>query len=270
MLQQRPQHKVVADLGRDVQRRALVGPRAAVQHAWLAAEGALDRRQVAAADVHEEGCRYGAHRGAPPRQAGGAVLRQSRVHSGRIAQRNNGACDRGRGGRRRHINMLVFVWNAASPRGPRPRTMLSGAQLLQARPNLVPLAVCSGCLGRWPLLIGSLIHSQHAVAPGPGTMGKKSHPLAARIKRVMQADEDVGKIAQATPFLMGGSRNNGCDLGGHQHGSSSPWSMANWHQLWLSFRHTERALELFLQQLCERAAAVAQDRGAKTVTPSHV
>lgn len=32
---------------------------------------------------------------------------------------------------------------------------------------------------------------------------KKPHPLAARIKRVMQADEEVGKIAQATPFLMG-------------------------------------------------------------------
>ena len=34
---------------------------------------------------------------------------------------------------------------------------------------------------------------------------KKSNPLAARIKKVMQADEDVGKIAQATPVLIGGS-----------------------------------------------------------------
>jgi hypothetical protein len=34
-------------------------------------------------------------------------------------------------------------------------------------------------------------------------MGKKSNPLAARIKKVMQADEDVGKIAQFVPFLMG-------------------------------------------------------------------
>ena len=32
---------------------------------------------------------------------------------------------------------------------------------------------------------------------------KKSNPLAARIKKVMQADEDVGKIAQATPVLIG-------------------------------------------------------------------
>lgn len=34
--------------------------------------------------------------------------------------------------------------------------------------------------------------------------GKKlNHPLSARIKKIMQADEDVGKIAQATPVLLG-------------------------------------------------------------------
>lgn len=35
---------------------------------------------------------------------------------------------------------------------------------------------------------------------------KKSHPLASRIKRVMQGNDEVGKIAQATPFLMGEPR----------------------------------------------------------------
>ena len=34
-------------------------------------------------------------------------------------------------------------------------------------------------------------------------MGRKAHPLAARIKKMMQADEDVGKIAQATPPMIG-------------------------------------------------------------------
>jgi hypothetical protein len=34
-------------------------------------------------------------------------------------------------------------------------------------------------------------------------MVKKANPLAARIKRLMQKDEEVGKIAQATPFLIG-------------------------------------------------------------------
>lgn len=32
---------------------------------------------------------------------------------------------------------------------------------------------------------------------------KKQHALASRVKRIMQADEDVGKIAQATPVLIG-------------------------------------------------------------------
>ena len=30
----------------------------------------------------------------------------------------------------------------------------------------------------------------------------KSNPLAGRIKKVMQTDEDVGKIAQGAPVLM--------------------------------------------------------------------
>jgi hypothetical protein len=34
-------------------------------------------------------------------------------------------------------------------------------------------------------------------------MGRKGHPLAARIKKIMQTDEDVGKIAQATPIMIG-------------------------------------------------------------------
>lgn len=34
-------------------------------------------------------------------------------------------------------------------------------------------------------------------------MGRKAHPLAARIKKMMQTDEDVGKIAQATPVMIG-------------------------------------------------------------------
>lgn len=34
--------------------------------------------------------------------------------------------------------------------------------------------------------------------------GKRvNHPFAPRIKKLMQADEDVGKIAQATPVLLG-------------------------------------------------------------------
>uniref|UniRef100_A0A061RPN9 Dr1-associated corepressor n=2 Tax=Tetraselmis sp. GSL018 TaxID=582737 RepID=A0A061RPN9_9CHLO len=64
--------------------------------------------------------------------------------------------------------------------------------------------------------------------------GKKPHPLAARIKRIMQKDDDVGKISQASPLLIA------------------------------------RAMELFLQKLCRDMAALATSRGARTVTSSHL
>lgn len=50
----------------------------------------------------------------------------------------------------------------------------------------------------------------------------------------MQCDEDVGKIAQATPVLIG------------------------------------RAMELFLKKLCENASSVALSRQAKTLSTSHL
>lgn len=42
------------------------------------------------------------------------------------------------------------------------------------------------------------------VAPGGAARkARKPNPLANRIKRLMQTDEDVGKIAQASPALIG-------------------------------------------------------------------
>ncbi|CAD7704499.1 unnamed protein product [Ostreobium quekettii] len=64
--------------------------------------------------------------------------------------------------------------------------------------------------------------------------GRKNHPLAARIKRLMQKDEDVGRIAQATPVLIG------------------------------------RAMELFLKKLCDNVAEYAKLRHARTVTTGHL
>ncbi|EPS66220.1 hypothetical protein M569_08557, partial [Genlisea aurea] len=57
---------------------------------------------------------------------------------------------------------------------------------------------------------------------------------AARIKKIMQADEDVGKIAMAVPVLV------------------------------------SKALELFLQDLCDRTYDVTLRKGAKTVTSLHL
>ncbi|CAL5223931.1 g6534 [Coccomyxa viridis] len=63
---------------------------------------------------------------------------------------------------------------------------------------------------------------------------KSTHPLAARVKKMMQADDDIGKIAQATPVLVG------------------------------------RATELFVRHLMEKAVALASSRNACSVTPAHL
>ncbi|KAI3996921.1 hypothetical protein MKX01_021197 [Papaver californicum] len=57
---------------------------------------------------------------------------------------------------------------------------------------------------------------------------------ASRIKKIMQADEDVGKIALAVPLLV------------------------------------SKALELFLQDLCDRTYDVTLRRGAKTMSSLHL
>ncbi|KVH97353.1 dr1-associated corepressor homolog [Cynara cardunculus var. scolymus] len=57
---------------------------------------------------------------------------------------------------------------------------------------------------------------------------------ASRIKKIMQADEDVGKIAMAVPVLV------------------------------------SKALELFLQDLCDRTYDITLRRGAKTVNSLHL
>lgn len=54
----------------------------------------------------------------------------------------------------------------------------------------------------------------------------------ARIKRIMQADEEVGKVAQQTPIAVG------------------------------------KALELFMIQLVSKSAEVARDKNSKRVTPA--
>ncbi|KAB8772382.1 hypothetical protein FH972_026671 [Carpinus fangiana] len=66
-----------------------------------------------------------------------------------------------------------------------------------------------------------------------GTQIKTKFPVA-RIKRIVQADEDVGKVAQVTPVVV------------------------------------SKALELFMTSLALNAAAVARSRGSKRVTGAHL
>ncbi|EIM22911.1 histone-fold-containing protein [Wallemia mellicola] len=56
----------------------------------------------------------------------------------------------------------------------------------------------------------------------------------ARIKKIMQMDDEVGKVAQATPVLI------------------------------------SKALELFMQALVDETLKVTQDKGAKKMTAQHL
>ncbi|KAM0801014.1 histone-fold-containing protein, partial [Usnea florida] len=62
----------------------------------------------------------------------------------------------------------------------------------------------------------------------------------ARIKRIMQADEDVGKVAQVTPTAV-------CD-----------------------FCDTAKALELFMISVVTKAANEARAKQSKRVTAAHL
>ncbi|CAK9440964.1 uncharacterized protein LODBEIA_P48330 [Lodderomyces beijingensis] len=62
----------------------------------------------------------------------------------------------------------------------------------------------------------------------------KTHFPAARIKKIMQSDEEIGKVAQATPIIVG------------------------------------RALEIFMANLVEVSILQAKKQGVKRITASHV
>ncbi|WAR57861.1 hypothetical protein PtB15_5B91 [Puccinia triticina] len=64
--------------------------------------------------------------------------------------------------------------------------------------------------------------------------GGSSRFPVARIKKIMQADEDVGKVAQATPLLV------------------------------------SKAVEMFMQSLVEAAVEEAQRRGSRKVQAYHL
>lgn len=62
----------------------------------------------------------------------------------------------------------------------------------------------------------------------------KTHFPAARIKKIMQSDEDIGKVAQATPVVVG------------------------------------RALEIFMANLVEAAIIEAKKAGVRRIAASHI
>ncbi|KAK6203447.1 histone-fold-containing protein [Scheffersomyces amazonensis] len=62
----------------------------------------------------------------------------------------------------------------------------------------------------------------------------KTHFPAARIKKIMQSDDEIGKVAQATPVIVG------------------------------------RALEIFMANLVEVSMVEAKRQGVKRITASHI
>lgn len=81
-----------------------------------------------------------------------------------------------------------------------------------------------------PLEMPPRKHAAAAPAPAVEPSPVRTKFPTARIKRIMQADEEVGKVAQQTPIAVG------------------------------------KALELFMVQLVSRSADVAKDKGSKRVT----
>ena len=99
-------------------------------------------------------------------------------------------------------------------------------------------------------------------------MKPRPSALAVRIRRLMLADDDVGKVAAATPGVIGESvcvhclcvhacvraPARGCDSKTHPSPPTHP---------------TGRALELFLDHLVKAAAALMNERGDKMLTAGH-
>ncbi|KAF2001491.1 histone-fold-containing protein [Amniculicola lignicola CBS 123094] len=74
----------------------------------------------------------------------------------------------------------------------------------------------------------------HTTLPGTEHIKITSHFPVARIKRIMQADDDVGKVAQVTPVVV------------------------------------SKALELFMISLVTKAATEAKGTGSKRVSTAHL
>ncbi|CAF9933799.1 MAG: hypothetical protein ALECFALPRED_005755 [Alectoria fallacina] len=97
-------------------------------------------------------------------------------------------------------------------------------------------------------------------APGveEGIEVKTKFPVA-RIKRIMQADEDVGKVAQVTPTAV-------CKFA---HPSPATPTQIKETQT-DSFRVVAKALELFMISVVTKAAAEARAKQSKRVTAAHL
>ncbi|KAL9062878.1 MAG: hypothetical protein Q9157_008565 [Trypethelium eluteriae] len=100
----------------------------------------------------------------------------------------------------------------------------------------------------------------HRPAWAEGVDVKTKFPVA-RIKRIMQADEDVGKVAQVTPVVV-------CEC---SHLLSSPF-LDLLTETWNTDVHVPiaKALELFMIALVTKSANFAKSSNSKRVTAAHL
>jgi hypothetical protein len=104
---------------------------------------------------------------------------------------------------------------------------------------------------------------EEEMPPAPPSVGievKTKFPVA-RIKRIMQADEDVGKVAQVTPIAV--CKYALCAFLERFYFSCLQ-DVLTGHFL------IAKALELFMISLVTKAAQEAKDRNSKRVTASHL
>lgn len=99
-------------------------------------------------------------------------------------------------------------------------------------------------------------------APAGAAIEVKTKFPVARIKRIMQADEDVGKVAQVTPIAV-----CTCSSLPSMRLRSRVPRLAGFTDQNL---FTAKALELFMISLVTKAAQEAKDRNSKRVTASHL
>jgi hypothetical protein len=88
----------------------------------------------------------------------------------------------------------------------------------------------------------------------PDNITIKNHFPVARIKRIMQADDDVGKVAQVTPVVV-------CTY-------LAP--ALHFHFVYILTHSSAKALELFMISLVTKAAAEAKARNSKRVASVHL
>jgi hypothetical protein len=146
-----------------------------------------------------------------------------------------------------HIAPPPFITPSSSPpqpHKPAPRSMARDESMLDA--EYMPDAPVNSDNGKTASTAGG----GSTLPPNVDDIVIRNHFPVARIKRIMQADDDVGKVAQVTPVVV-------CRYPDFTFAIQTNCSIA-------------KALELFMISLVTKAAAEAKSRNSKRVNTVHL